>query len=316
MELKLSIPLIADEAVAKIDCGALPYPDSWGSRALYVGEEGAHGWLGVVNDPNYPLGDAVMQQMVDLRVGSLNGITPMTVVSLGPGDGIQDAMFLQALARNADELQYIPVDISRRLLLEAVKNVEHHVAIPAAVHCDFEESESLADALVAYGQPPVLIAMFGGTIGNLDSGIRRFLTRIQRLMGPDDAFLVDVPLAGDAWSPENEPRLKAENYSPTFRSFFQRCAGPACRDADSDSVTMPFEEQFELSLADDPELNARTIEAKNLKTGEVIRNRRFHWPSFLDWVRGNGFQVLSESSTLESSDCVFGMGAALLARDC
>ncbi|MBC8289449.1 MAG: L-histidine N(alpha)-methyltransferase [Planctomycetes bacterium] len=257
-----------------------------------------------------------MQQMVDLRVGALSGFEPGTVVSLGPGDGVQDAMFVQALAGQSDSLLYIPVDISRRLLLESVKNVEPHVAIPVAVHCDFEESEVLPNGLLKFGNPPFLIAMFGGTIGNLDSGVRRFLSRIRKLMDAEDAFLVDVPLAGAAWTPEREPRLKAENYSQTFRSFFQRCSGPACRDTDSDSVTMSFEEQFELSLADDSELNARTIEARNLKTGEVIRNRRFHWPSFLDWVSSSGFRILSESSTLESSDSVFGMGAALLARDC
>lgn len=317
MGINTAVTIVADETVAKIDSGSVSYPGDWGSRSLYIGEAGASGWLGVISDPGYPLGETAVRQMVQLRIQALNSFSPSTVVSLGPGDGYQDALFLDALADRECVCSYIPVDISRRLLFETLNNVESHANIPAAVHCDFEESETvLAEALVEFAKPPVLLAMFGGTIGNLDSGVRRFLSRIHRLLRDKDAFLVDVPLAGEAWTPEREPRLKAENYSPTFRSFFQRCAGPACRDADSDSVTMPFEEQFELSLADDPELNARTIEAKNLKTGEVIRNRRFHWPSFLDWVRGNGFQVLSESSTLESSDCVFGMGAALLARDC
>ncbi|MFM9960271.1 MAG: L-histidine N(alpha)-methyltransferase [Planctomycetaceae bacterium] len=314
MNAKLFPPVIADETVSRVDLGQVGVPDEWGSRRLYLGANGASNWLNVVNDPQYPLRGAALQQLLALREAAIAGFTPRTLVSLGPGDGTQDAVLARSLNSDEDALNYIPVDISRHLLTLAVRQVAPYAKIPAVLHGDFENAEVLlARVLREFSKPPVLITMLGGTIGNLDQGVTRFLSMIRRLLGDRDAFLVDVPLAGSAWTPEREPRLNVANYSSAFRSFFLRSptVEQPLEQAGSDGV--PFEEQFELSLGTDDELGARTIRATNRRTGGVVLNRRYDWDLFSKWANQNGFVTRFAESTLRSREDAFGMGVALLA---
>ena len=49
------IPIISDDGIRKLDSGQVAPPDSWHSRRLYLGEQGASNWLDIVHAPNYPL---------------------------------------------------------------------------------------------------------------------------------------------------------------------------------------------------------------------------------------------------------------------
>ncbi|MDX6589695.1 MAG: L-histidine Nalpha-methyltransferase [Solirubrobacterales bacterium] len=119
--------------------------------------------------------------------------TPGTLVELGSGSAAKTRHLLSAM-RDAGCLEtYVPVDISEeitqataRVLVEEYPGLEVRGLV-----CDFESDlERIPSAGGAR-----LIAFLGGTIGNLYPGERReFLTRIARLLGPDDHLLLGTDL--------------------------------------------------------------------------------------------------------------------------
>jgi L-histidine Nalpha-methyltransferase len=119
--------------------------------------------------------------------------TPGTLVELGSGSAAKTRHLLTAM-RDAGCLEtYVPVDISEeitqataRVLVEEYPGLEVRGLV-----CDFESDlERIPSAGGAR-----LIAFLGGTIGNLYPGERReFLTRIARLLCPDDHLLLGTDL--------------------------------------------------------------------------------------------------------------------------
>src|SRR5262249_51549183 len=125
-----------------------------------------------------------------------------------------------ALESQATSLRYIPIDISRGLLDAASRKLKGNAEIPVAILGDFEGgTRFLSVALNEYATHPILFSLLGGTIGNLDRGETSFFKNVLDLMRPPDHFLLDLPLAGAAWSEKTEPRLDKARYSEAFRSF-------------------------------------------------------------------------------------------------
>ncbi|MBV8488682.1 MAG: L-histidine N(alpha)-methyltransferase, partial [Planctomycetaceae bacterium] len=175
-DLAHSVEIVTDERLERIDRGIAPPPDDWVSRALYVGEQGARNWLGVVREPTYPLRDPNAYNLEANRLAAVRDRHPATFVSLGPGNGMNEVNLVRALSGSAsDKLRYIPVDLSLALLREAMANLRPHAEVPVGILCDFEDGQDfLAATLRRYGRPPTLFALLGGTVGNLDAGEERF----------------------------------------------------------------------------------------------------------------------------------------------
>jgi L-histidine N-alpha-methyltransferase len=119
--------------------------------------------------------------------------TPGTLVELGSGSAAKTRHLLSAM-RDAGCLDtYVPVDISEeitqataRVLVEEYPGLEVRGLV-----CDFESD---LERIPSTGGAR-LVAFLGGTIGNLYPGERReFLTRIARLLGPDDHLLLGTDL--------------------------------------------------------------------------------------------------------------------------
>jgi uncharacterized SAM-dependent methyltransferase len=190
-------------ATSRVDDQNAAQRHDWHSRALYLGESGAQNWLRVVQEPNYPLRNPSYYDLRANRLAAVRGLAINTFVSLGPGDGQNEIELVQALASQARaKLHYIPVDISLPLLRQAIAHLSPHAEVPVAIHADFEESgQFLAHALAQYAQPPVLFALLGGTIGNLDRGEQPLIEWLRSQLRTEDRLLVDLPLAGPAWTP-------------------------------------------------------------------------------------------------------------------
>jgi hypothetical protein len=312
--------IITDNALEQ--SGRSPANATWISRRLYWSEAGAMNWLAVVNEPKYPLRDPSNFNLRDSYLEALSNHRVRTLVSLGPGDGRLDFELVHALRRShlndASDLKYIPVDISRRLLDEAIAIVQAEAAIPVGVCCDFEDGIGfLAKTLGVHTERPVLFALLGGTVGNLDNGEEPFFNGMRRVISRDDAFLIDFPLAGPAWDVAGEPRLKVEEYSPTFRRFL---AEGACLAGGSDTSAASatgtwntFAGWAVFAHEQDTITGAEVITVADQRTGRrVLVFRRYHWEPLLRYLEGRGFAIEFARSSIVSEKDRFGMGVVLL----
>lgn len=280
-------------------------PSNWASRALYAGPHGATRWLDVVHEPDYPLRDPHRFGLLESRFAAVEGLAVESFVSLGPGDGELDLALVASLqaARQRRGLHYLPVDLSRGLLEIAAARLSDVAEVPVALLCDFEaDSGFLREALKRYAPTPRLLGLLGGTLGNLDLGEKAFFQSVQVMMAGSDALLLDVPLAGPGWNPQDEPRLNAQAYSAAFRRFLG---------IGGDSAQ--FERRASLSWSVDDETGAEVITVSDRTTERtLLLFRRFRWEFFLRWLVEQGFLVRYTSSSLSGGQDKFGMGVALL----
>ena len=215
--------IVFDKVVARAETEK-KIPANWASRVLYIGDKGANNWLRVVNEPNYPLRGEDRFDLRNNRKEAIRGVTPKTLVSLGPGDGKDDIEIIRVFNSSESQIQYIPVDISSELLKLAIANVSPHVDVPIGVQGDFEAGqEFICQVLSKHAYPPILFCILGGTIGNLDFDEPKFFAGFKKLLSDDNYLLFDVPLAGPSW---NEAIFK---WGCVPMEFYIDRAGPESR---------------------------------------------------------------------------------------
>lgn len=289
-------------------------PNDWASRALYTDEQGGQNWLNVVGETGYPLRGDYRFNLHKNRLTAIRGLKPGTVISLGPGDGIDDLELVKALSDQSSKLRYIPVDLSNSLLELTHANLKEHVDVPIGVICDFETSQGfILNVLSDYENGNRLFWMLGGTIGNLDLGEALFFSKIRQLLRGEDLLLLDVPLAGPSWGAEDEPRLAHEGYSEMFKRFL----GGAVRQWDpassEEDIALQFTHRIKLYLQHDDDFNAKIIHVfDNYYDRLILRFRRYNWTSFLNWLKKAGFEIIFARTSITSDQDKFGMGVVLL----
>jgi Histidine-specific methyltransferase, SAM-dependent len=319
--------IVADEALLAVERGDSVPPDAWAGRCRYLGATGASNWIDVVEEPGYPLRDPEAHGLRASRCAALGDFPFETLVSLGPGDGSADLDLLatppaspsgERASCSPRLVKYIPVDISRALLERAIETVRPYARAVIGVHCDFEGGRDFLEGVVRrHSTPPVLFSLLGGTVSNLEEGEAAFFAWSRRQMGPSDAFLIDIPLAGPAWSVAEEPRLHAESYSPALRRFL--VGGQVPRPPRSVPVSgekaagPPFEECIAFSHGHDISTGAETITVSDHATGrKLLVFRRYRWEFVVRWLEGQGFHVAFARSSITAPSDRFGMGVVLL----
>ena len=307
------VPIAVERTVALVEGGKKP-PRDWASRALYVGERGAQNWLSVMREPNYPLRGEDPYDLQKNRLAAVRNLVPATLVSLGPGDGIDDIEIVTALKTRQADLQYIPVDISSGLLALALTNLKLHVDIPVGILCDFEDKQDfLGQVLDKYAQSPILFSLLGGTIGNLDLGEARFFARFKQLLQPGNHLLLDIPLAGSSWTAESEPRLNVASYSDAFKRFLGGGLGQWNSQTGGEDLGREFEKRIECSLEYDDQIGAKIITIiDKLSERTILKFKRYEWHSLLRWLQARGFAIKFAKCSISSERDRFGMGVLLL----
>ena len=307
------IPIAAERTSALVEGGQKP-PLDWSSRALYVGARGMQNWLSVVHEPNYPLRGENSYALHKNRLAAMRNLAPATLVSLGPGDGIDDIEIVTALKTQQADLKYIPVDISNGLLDLALKNLKPHIDIPVGILCDFEgKQDFLAQVLDQYAQSPILFSLLGGTIGNLDLGEAYFFAKFKQLLQPGNHLLLDIPLAGPSWTAESEPRRNVNLYSDAFQRFLGVGSGQWNSQAEGKGMGREFEKRIEFSLEYDDQIGAKIITViDKLSQRRILKFKRYEWDSLLRWLQARGFAIKFAQCSISSEQDRFGMGVILL----
>lgn len=114
-----------------------------------------------------------------------------TVLELGAGTAAKTTVLLRALARQAEPLLYIPIDISATALQHAARRLRTllpAVTVRPSVRDYLEQDLPRADA-------PRLVLYLGSSIGNFEPPqATRLLRRIARQLGPGGALLLGTDL--------------------------------------------------------------------------------------------------------------------------
>ena len=120
---------------------------------------------------------------------------PATLVELGSGTCTKTRILLDALCEVGTLRRYVAVDVAESTLMAAAGDIaqEFPGLDVTAIVADFHHLDGLFDA-----PGPTLVAFLGGTIGNLEPGVRsRFLADLDAQLGHDDAFLLGTDLVKD-----------------------------------------------------------------------------------------------------------------------
>lgn len=287
-----------------------PAPPGWHQRALYLGTEGARGWMAIVKHGGYPTStslDLVRTQTFDV----LKGISISTFVSLGPGDGVIDREVAIFLSSKETELIYLPVDISEGLLFHAARLLSAHVQVPVGILGDFEERlPFVVDRLRARINQPVLVGVLGGTLGNLDRFEATFLRQLQSWLGKGDFVILEVTAADEGISPQDMGLPDSSEARRFLANGISWQSGIPIED-----ILVGFNERLERREGRSDVPGTVSIDFIDRHTGVKVQNMRcYDWKSFLKWIKeGFGFEVVKERKG-RWTGMKFGPGMVLLRR--
>ncbi|MBK9166488.1 MAG: L-histidine N(alpha)-methyltransferase [Bryobacterales bacterium] len=194
----------------------------WTPSRLYSDLTGARAWIKVEFDPAYS--KRVQTGQGGAQIGELVGKQEIrTVVSLGPGAGSVDADAMAHLQGSAWR-EYIPVDVSRHLLLESARCVTERnprTDCLRGILCDFDENTSFVGEIVKqHSRGPRLFLMAGGTFGNSRQTESSILRGLYDIMGAGDIFVFDLFCWSDSYAIESDPLFDLRKALPSVQTFF------------------------------------------------------------------------------------------------
>jgi L-histidine N-alpha-methyltransferase len=118
-----------------------------------------------------------------------------SLVELGSGTSAKTPLVLDAMLRLSPDVNYVPVDVSPHALADAVGKLrDAYPALP--IHGVVRDFQQPLGTLPNHGHR--LMAVLGGTIGNLDPSARaEFLTGLAATLEPGEGLLLGVDLVKD-----------------------------------------------------------------------------------------------------------------------
>lgn len=186
-------------------------PKNWLMKRFYVGTAGARAWLAMSTDPKYREDAPIdpTKNMIDKLLNQCRAFR--TFVSLGPGDGFLDRGVAASLRNRERRLNYVPVDLSDGLLLNACRALQGTVHVPVGIFADFEDKlDFVIKRVREHSKGPYLYGLFGGTFGALDESEATFVDELMNHLDSGDEFMFDVALLkpGKTRSPKLEGGTK------------------------------------------------------------------------------------------------------------
>jgi Histidine-specific methyltransferase, SAM-dependent len=175
----------------------------------YSTDTGTENWLKLCRDPLY----TVFHESMNTLTNNVNRIldtlkdsfieTSPDFVSLGPGNGQKDRIFLKGLVKrliahgHTPQLYYYPIDISPRMLSTAVRTVSGDEDLAGRVKIkviegNFEHIPAFRP-IFDFRPEPNLFSFLGNTIGNVSNEIS-LLTRIKNAMQRGDVMMLEARL--------------------------------------------------------------------------------------------------------------------------
>jgi uncharacterized SAM-dependent methyltransferase len=172
-------------------------------KLLYLTEEGQATYLALCEDPHYDYYRETLQYVVNHCDALIDcmldhcGSSEVDFISLGPGNGQKDAVFLQELLRRARSTRYTyyyPYDVSGGLLLESMRTILARELPLERLRVKAIESDiaSLAEfkRVFDFREEPNVYSLLGG-LDNTGNEVA-LLTLLYQLMNPRDCLLIEI----------------------------------------------------------------------------------------------------------------------------
>lgn len=164
-------------------------------RFSYIGE-GAQRWDKAVTDLPPKRQKAILPDFTSLtNILRERHNTPISVLDLGPGNGLQARALLAYLLEKKQLHRYACVDISPQMLDIAARNIHDwfHGIIQTTTHVKNFIEDPLDDIFSpnVLGDNPRIILVLGGTLDNDPSPVAA-LRAISKHMRPDDLLVYDI----------------------------------------------------------------------------------------------------------------------------
>jgi hypothetical protein len=168
----------------------------------YLTNNGYHNWMALTDDPSYEYYSDALELYRKRSTSIVDAITSaagsvLDVVSLGPGNGAKDKLFLRALARkeNPADIFYFPFDVSESMISTSMRTVGRDAELsPISVKAILADFSALPEfrGLFLHRPGPSVFLLLGNTLGNLTDE-RGFLKNIHNnVMAPGDILVLEV----------------------------------------------------------------------------------------------------------------------------
>jgi L-histidine N-alpha-methyltransferase len=123
-------------------------------------------------------------------IAALTG--PCELVELGSGSASKTRILLEAYARRADEVHFVPIDVSESILRQSSRDlVDRYDGL--SIRGFSGTYEQALEALHPAPAPARMFIFLGSTIGNFSAAERaQFMAQIRAAMAPGEYFLLGV----------------------------------------------------------------------------------------------------------------------------
>ncbi len=233
------------------------------------------------------------------EIAGLSGAS--TLVEFGSGSSTKTRLLLTALERAGTLRTYVPIDISREILVQTAEDLvrEYPALQVEAVIADFNDGIPPLDS-----EGPALAAFLGSTIGNFHhQDAVRFLSTVAAGMRRQDMFLLGVDLVKEPsiLNPAyNDARGITAEFNLNVLRVINRELGANFNVAGFEHYAFfnPIESQIEMHVASlrEQEVVIEAIgERIAFERGETIRteiSRKFTRGSTEEMLRAAGMQVV------------------------
>lgn len=176
------------------------------TQYLYKFDRGSQLWLNLCQDAEYKYfmnSISFFQKHIDDILNCIGDdiiCNAPDYISLGPGNGAKDKMFLTSIMSKQkiqkSDIYYYPFDISPTMLSDAIKNVTKPKALAdnlkiKAVVCDFSVALKSFAPVYQFRPESNIFTLLGNTLGNMEKDAG-FLYQIKEAMFPGDILIIEV----------------------------------------------------------------------------------------------------------------------------
>ncbi len=238
------------------------------------------------------------------------GDSPVNVIDLGPGNGLQAKELLNQLQAKDQLHAYVGADISSKMLDIASKNVQDwtHAAVPVITHVKDFINEAIDDIFndEQLGTHPRIVLILGGTLDN-DASPAEALRHISQCLRPNDLLLYDVLTPTDAPSSQ-APFLLSPRHSYLLELLGIRSdlyktqrTYDATLHTRVDQIIPTYDIELTYKINDIPRVAL-------LKGGEPITIWRYHSTSAQeaeDNLQQGGLRIIATSDNKEGRNLLF-----------
>lgn len=172
-------------------------------RLLYLTEDGQTAYLNLCDDPKYVYYQETTQYIVANASSIVDsvlkhcGSAEVDFISIGPGNGRKDAIFLEEFLGRTRQLKhtyYYPYDVSGGLLLEAMRNILAGDLSLSELRVKAIEADVAAlkafKPVFDFRREPNVYSLLGG-LSNMTTEVD-LLNLLYEVMNPEDCLLLEV----------------------------------------------------------------------------------------------------------------------------